>query len=47
MNGFLLARDVLKVFTIISKMLEAKTKLKLTYIIHLQAFLFSWNTLCH
>jgi len=47
MNGFILACDVLKVFTIISKLLEAETKLKLTYIIHLLAFLLSWNTFCH
>lgn len=38
MNGFCLACDVLQVFTTISKLLEAETKLKLTYIIHLQAF---------
>jgi len=38
MNGFLLACDVLKVFKVISKLLEAETKLKLTYISHLQPF---------
>jgi hypothetical protein len=38
MNGVFLACDVLKLFTIVSKLLEAETKLKLTYVIHWQAF---------
>jgi hypothetical protein len=46
MNDFL-ACDVLKIFIIRSKLLEAETKLKLIYIIHLKAFLFSWIMLCY
>jgi hypothetical protein len=45
MNGFL-ACDILKFFITISKLLEAETKLKLIYIIHLKAFLLSWIMLC-
>jgi len=41
MNSFL-ACDVLQFFIIISKLLEAELKLKVTYIIHLKAFLLSW-----
>jgi hypothetical protein len=45
MNSFV-ACDVLKFFLVIIKLLEAEIKLKVIYIIHLQAFLLCWIMLC-
>ena len=47
MNGFL-ACGVLKLFIIIiSKLLEAETKVQLTYIVYLKTSVFSFITLCY